>query len=87
MMTPEERLAWRASVRAGQLAVASEHEDARPAESESFTCPRCGATSWNPADIREGYCGRCHDWTATSPRRSCSTHRPEDDEDSRPCGI
>jgi len=38
------------------------------AESESFTCPRCGAASWNPADIREGYCGRCHDWTgAPSP--------------------
>lgn len=29
----------------------------------SFTCPVCGATSWNPNDVREGYCGRCHDWT------------------------
>lgn len=29
----------------------------------SFACPRCGATSWNPNDVREGYCGRCHDWT------------------------
>jgi hypothetical protein len=24
-----------------------------------FTCPRCDATSWNPNDLREHYCGRC----------------------------
>ena len=29
----------------------------------SFTCPACGAVSYHPGDIREGYCGRCHDWT------------------------
>lgn len=29
----------------------------------SFTCPRCGMTSHSPDDVREGYCGRCHDWT------------------------
>jgi ribosomal protein L37E len=29
----------------------------------SFTCPRCGAVSYNPDDRREGYCVRCHDWT------------------------
>ena len=34
--------------------------------SESITCPRCGMTSHNPNDVREGYCGNCHDWT--SPR-------------------
>jgi transposase len=28
-----------------------------------FTCPRCGMISHNPNDVREGYCGRCHDWT------------------------
>lgn len=28
-----------------------------------FTCPRCGATSTHPDDYRNGYCGRCHDWT------------------------
>ncbi|QGJ92752.1 hypothetical protein QDA04_gp82 [Microbacterium phage Megan] len=28
-----------------------------------ITCPRCGATSYNANDVREGYCGRCHDWT------------------------
>lgn len=33
----------------------------------SFTCPRCSRTSWNPDDVREGYCGACHDWTGASP--------------------
>lgn len=35
----------------------------------AFTCPRCGAGSWHPADRREGYCARCHDWTAAPARR------------------
>lgn len=35
---------------------------------ESFTCPECGATSYNPNDVREGYCGRCHNWTGTGHR-------------------
>ena len=26
-------------------------------------CPVCESVSANPNDIREGYCGRCHDWT------------------------
>jgi len=29
----------------------------------SITCPVCDMTSYNPNDIREGYCGNCHDWT------------------------
>lgn len=29
----------------------------------TFTCPKCGAVSYNPNDIREGYCGRCHEFT------------------------
>lgn len=29
----------------------------------SITCPRCGATSYNPNDIEQSYCGRCHWWT------------------------
>lgn len=33
---------------------------------QTFTCPRCGATSHNPNDVREAYCGRCHDWTRPS---------------------
>jgi hypothetical protein len=26
----------------------------------SITCPRCGATSYNPHDLAHRYCGRCH---------------------------
>lgn len=34
----------------------------------SFTCPRCLATSYNPHDVRLGYCGACRDWTGdTTP--------------------
>lgn len=29
----------------------------------AFTCPRCGARSWNPHDAENGYCARCHWWT------------------------
>ena len=40
------------------------------ADEPLFDCPRCGRTSANPNDYREGYCGACHDWTApaTNPR-------------------
>lgn len=31
-------------------------EDVPPA----FTCPRCGAQSWNQMDRVHQYCGRCH---------------------------
>jgi hypothetical protein len=31
-----------------------------------FICPRCRAVSHNPNDKREGYCGRCHDFTAVT---------------------
>ena|ERR1700729_2020340 len=30
------------------------------ASPSKFICPRCGAVSYNPNDIRELYCGRCH---------------------------
>lgn len=30
----------------------------------SFTCPNCGAISHHPEDERNGYCGRCHEYTA-----------------------
>lgn len=32
-----------------------------------FTCPRCSRTSHHPADERFGYCGNCHDFTASPP--------------------
>lgn len=31
----------------------------------SVACPECGRTSFNPNDVREGYCGSCHSWTGT----------------------
>lgn len=44
----------------------------------SITCPVCHMTSYNPNDIREGYCGNCHNWTsppagasATAGQRRC----------------
>jgi hypothetical protein len=33
----------------------------------SIACPRCNRTSHHPTDVREGYCGFCHDWTAGEP--------------------
>lgn len=35
----------------------------RAIAADSFQCPRCGMTSYNPNDKKEGYCGNCHDWT------------------------
>ena len=32
-------------------------------EQPSFTCPRCGRTSYHPMDVQQGYCSFCHDWT------------------------
>jgi hypothetical protein len=43
--------------------LAREVERVRGELPRSFTCPRCGMTSHNPADAVEGYCGNCHDWT------------------------
>jgi len=44
----------------------------------AFTCPRCGRTSHNPNDEREGYCGACHDWTGGQ-----QLHNPWDENCSR----
>lgn len=33
------------------------------ADPMSYVCPRCAARSFNPNDLREKYCGACHDWT------------------------
>lgn len=41
-----------------------EDEDEKEQAGPLFTCPRCGAESWHPEDARNGYCGRCHDFTA-----------------------
>lgn len=31
---------------------------------ESFTCPQCKRTSYNRADLANGWCGNCHAYTA-----------------------
>jgi hypothetical protein len=33
-------------------------------EPPAFVCPVCGTPSWNLNDGRQGYCGRCHKFTA-----------------------
>jgi ribosomal protein S27AE len=40
------------------------HSEASVQDLDSIVCPKCGAESFNPNDIREGYCGKCHDWTS-----------------------
>ena len=40
---------------------------ARYAKEESFTCPSCGAVSHNHNDIRERYCGACHQFKDVPP--------------------
>lgn len=53
----------------------------------SITCPRCGATSWHPKDITEGYCAACHDFTqepllddAVTPATNAALHAHRDVE-------
>jgi RNase P subunit RPR2 len=29
---------------------------------DSFTCPKCGMTSYHPDDIKNRYCGNCHEF-------------------------
>jgi hypothetical protein len=29
-----------------------------------FQCPKCGAVSYHPDDLKNGYCGKCHEYTA-----------------------
>jgi hypothetical protein len=31
-------------------------------EAESIRCPKCGRVSYNAGDIRERYCGNCHEF-------------------------
>lgn len=39
-----------------------------PNDPQTYTCPFCGAVSHNPDDVRERYCGRCHQFaTDNSP--------------------
>lgn len=36
----------------------------------SITCPECRMTSYNPNDIKQGYCGNCHWWTSDPVMRN-----------------
>ncbi len=36
-------------------------------EPTSYTCPRCGMTSYNEHDISNRYCANCHDWEIDLP--------------------
>ncbi len=36
-------------------------------EPESTTCPQCRRTSYNPNDVRERYCGACHQYYDMMP--------------------
>ena len=36
-----------------------------------FVCPFCRAVSYNPNDIRERYCGRCHVFVDDALREGC----------------
>lgn len=52
---------------------------------ESFTCPRCGRTTYNRHDVASGYCGACHWWTGHGV---LAEHKPEHrSEDKQPIGT
>ena len=53
------------------------------AEFPSITCPQCGMTSYNPNDIREGYCGNCHDWTSPPKRGDAMSDKIEVYQDKK----
>lgn len=50
-----------------------------PPPSPSFTCPECGSVSHNPDDVRNGYCGHCHDWTGEAEWAPNDDSRDEPD--------
>jgi hypothetical protein len=52
----------------------------------SFVCPRCGAQSFNPNDIRERYCGRCHAFIVDEWPPSPEAYRDES-FDERACDL
>jgi ribosomal protein S27AE len=45
----------------------------------SITCPRCGATSHNPNDVRELYCGGCHVFLRDGAQQLLVDWLPTDD--------
>lgn len=47
--------------------------DRAPTPVAGFTCPRCRRTSHHPDDIRNGYCGACHDYTGADDLSALET--------------
>jgi protein-arginine kinase activator protein McsA len=45
----------------------------------SSTCPQCGMTSHNPNDVRERYCGNCHQYHDTMLRNATPHRRRRSD--------
>lgn len=39
-------------------------EPPKKKDQPSITCPECNMTSYNPNDIKMGYCGNCSWWTS-----------------------
>jgi len=40
----------------------------RTDDARSITCPVCRMTSYNPVDVKEGFCGNCRRWIAPAAR-------------------
>lgn len=57
MVMPDEALAIKLAALSRFTYVVVPAATDRPA---SIVCLRCGAQSFNPHDIAERYCGRCH---------------------------
>lgn len=43
------------------------YDDPPEGQERVIICPVCNSVSAHPVDIKEGYCGRCHDWTTPRP--------------------
>jgi hypothetical protein len=52
------------------LVCAHESHAAAGTHAQAITCLRCERTSYNPDDIRDGYCGHCHEWTSAGSGRT-----------------
>lgn len=48
----------------------------KPLVFASFTCPRCGAVSYNPNDAANRYCGRCHVFVEDAMNEARITRTP-----------
>lgn len=48
---------------ANQLWKIAAYLNRRRGQATVFVCPHCRAVSYNPNDVAESYCGRCHWWT------------------------